>query len=100
MSGQAEARTSLCGPGCHKKIRERQLGHERTTTIFRPGNKAVEHNQWTEDSSTEYEVYDAHPEVRYVYQYDSDGNWTQQAEIESNRPELPPIVRHRTLTYS
>jgi len=38
-------------------------------------------------------------EVRYAYQYDSYGNWTQQTANERARPNEPSIVRHRTIAY-
>ena len=36
-------------------------------------------------------------EVRYEYEYDSYGNWTQQTE--NHGPDIPSYVRHRKLTY-
>lgn len=38
-------------------------------------------------------------EVRYEYEYDSCGHWTQQTENHSYGPDSPSNVRHRTLTY-
>lgn len=38
-------------------------------------------------------------EVRYAYQYDSYGNWTQQTANDRSRPNEPFIVRHRKLSY-
>ena len=36
-------------------------------------------------------------EVRYEYEYDTYGNWTQQTE--NHGPDIPSYVRHRKLTY-
>ena len=38
-------------------------------------------------------------EVRYEYEYDSYGNWTQQTENHSYGSDIPPNVHHRKLTY-
>ena len=40
-------------------------------------------------------------EVRYEYEYDSYGNWTQQTENRSFGPDKPSYVQvhHRKLTY-
>lgn len=38
-------------------------------------------------------------EIRYVYQYDSYGNWTQQTVNHSSSPDKPSHVCHRKLTY-
>jgi hypothetical protein len=38
-------------------------------------------------------------EVRYAYQYDGYGNWTQQTANDRSKPNEPSIVRHRTITY-
>jgi len=37
--------------------------------------------------------------VRYSYQYDSYGNWTQQTVNHDSSPDKPSYVRHRKLTY-
>ncbi len=37
--------------------------------------------------------------VRFAYQYDSYGNWTQQTANDRSRPNEPSIVRHRAITY-
>ncbi len=37
--------------------------------------------------------------VRFAYQYDSFGNWTQQTANDRSRPNEPSIVRHRAITY-
>jgi YD repeat-containing protein len=38
-------------------------------------------------------------EVRYEYEYDSYGNWTQQTVNHAYGPDSPSNVRHRKLTY-
>ena len=38
-------------------------------------------------------------EIRYAYQYDSYGNWTQQTANGGSRANEPSIVRHRAITY-
>ena len=38
-------------------------------------------------------------EVRYQYEYDSYGNWTQQTENRSYGPDKPSYVHHRKPTY-
>jgi YD repeat-containing protein len=54
-----------------------------------PSNPAAEPTEFPEISG----------EVRYTYQYDSYGNWTEQTAHQSSTPEGSLSVRHRTLTY-
>jgi hypothetical protein len=37
--------------------------------------------------------------IRYAYQYDSYGNWTQQVASNPTHPDQPSAVRNRNLTY-
>jgi len=37
--------------------------------------------------------------VRYTYQYDRFGNWTEQTSTSESVAGSPPGVRHRTITY-
>ena len=37
--------------------------------------------------------------IRYMYQYDSYGNWTQQIATYPSAPDQPPTIRNRKLTY-
>jgi hypothetical protein len=38
-------------------------------------------------------------DIHYAYEYDGNGNWTQQTQIDRTRPNNPSIVSRRTLTY-
>ena len=37
--------------------------------------------------------------IRYAYQYDSYGNWTQQIASDLTHTDQPSTVRNRKLTY-
>ena len=56
-----------------------------------PDKRAAEPTESPERSSEN--------EVRYAYQYDSYGNWTQQTVNHDSSPDKPSYVRHRKLTY-
>jgi YD repeat-containing protein len=47
---------------------------------------------------TEIPDLSSEEEVRYTYQYDNYGNWTQQTVNHDSSPDKP-YVRHRKLTY-
>ncbi|MGD1024910.1 MAG: hypothetical protein ABR880_19155 [Candidatus Sulfotelmatobacter sp.] len=106
-------------------VRESTFVFQKTTTIIYndQGDRAEEHTSFTANSAVPIGVpfsvnedgtltpsnpaagvptvpdLPRESEVRYAYQYDDYGNWTQQAGKDSFNSDSPSTVRRRKLTY-
>jgi hypothetical protein len=107
------------------EMRDRNFGFDKVTTISynEHGDKNAQRKTMTRNSADPGVVaYSVDPngtiiperrateptespdlapenEVRYEYEYDSYGIWTQQTESHGYGPHKPSYVRHHTLTY-
>jgi len=107
------------------KVRESNFAFEKTTTIVYndEGQKAEESETFTGNAavpigvsysiSEEGELIPSEPAsaehptvplpeksvIRYSYQYDGFGNWTEQVSTSGSSAGSPPGVRRRTITY-
>ena len=85
-NAQRETMTeNSAGPG----FAEYSIGEDGTLTPDIPANEPTELP----------DRFPSENEVRYEYEYDSYGNWTQQTENHGYGPDTPSYVRHRKLTY-
>ena len=128
MSGKAPAGTQYTYDSQNRltNILERNLAFEKTTTIAYDdrGEKAEERTNFTGNSvipvgvphrrNEEGHLVPSNPTaeppasphlsdhssiIRYAYQYDTYGNWTQQIASYPSQPDQPSTARNRKLTY-
>lgn len=127
LRGQQEAGKvySYDSQGRLTKVRESNFAFEKTTTIVYndQGQKAEESEVFADNAvvpaGVSYSVSEegglipsqpapAEPSprplpeksvIRYTYQYDSFGNWTEQTSTSGSVAGSPPGVCHRTITY-
>jgi hypothetical protein len=104
LAGKTPAGTSYTydTQGRIMKTCERNMMFERTvtTTYNDQGDKAEERTTITSNCVQPAPFdFPKQSEVRYEYQYDGHGNWTQQTVNHLSHPDAPPIVSHRKLTY-
>ncbi|MGB8474974.1 MAG: hypothetical protein WCE61_12885 [Candidatus Acidiferrum sp.] len=127
MTGRTPAGTTYSYDSQNRLIstRERNMMFDRTTSISynEQGDKAEERKTYAENSivptGVEFSVGEdgalipnkpsaqqppqpSLPEptvIKYTYQYDAYGNWTQQTATDTAHPNQPPILRTRELTY-
>ena len=127
MTGRTSAGTSYTYDSQNRLIatRERNMAFVKTTSIAydEQGDKTEERTAYTENSvmpqGTEFSIGEngelaptnpaAQPQppppspeptlIRYVYQHDAYGNWTQQIASDVAHSEQPSIIRNRKLTY-
>jgi len=77
-------------------------GDEIETTYNEQGDKASEVTRSTHPDPNAPSPNTSYSEVRYSYQYDQQGNWTQQTTSYRSSPDAefqPSSVINRTLTY-
>jgi YD repeat-containing protein len=127
MAGQAPAGTTYTYDSQNRltATRERNMMFDQTTSIAynEQGDKAEERKTYAENSiipaGVEFSVGEdgavipnkpsaqqppqpSLPEptvIKYTYQYDAYGNWTQQTATHTVHPQRPPTARNRTITY-
>ncbi|HTQ62094.1 MAG TPA: RHS repeat domain-containing protein [Candidatus Solibacter sp.] len=127
MTGRTPAGTTYAYDSQNRLIatRERNMTFDQTTSITynEHGDKAEERKTYAENSivptGVEFSVGEHGavipnkpsaqqppqpplPEptvIKYTYQYDAYGNWTQQTATDTTHPNQPPIIRTRQLTY-
>lgn len=129
MTGRTPAGMSYTYDSQNRLIatRERNMMFDQTTSIAYndQGDKAEEHTTYAENSvvpagvefsvgedgavtpsssSTQQSPQSSLPVpeptvIKYTYQYNAYGNWTQQTATDTAHPSQPPIVRTRQLTY-
>ncbi len=127
MTGRTPAGTTYTYDSQNRMVstRERNMVFDKSTTITynEQGDKAEESTTYAENSiipiGVEFSVGEdgalipnkpsaqqpplpSLPEptdIKYSYQYDAYGNWTQQTATDTVHPERPPTVRNRTITY-
>lgn len=127
MAGKVPAGTTYSYDSQNRLIasRERNMIFEKTTSITynEQGDKAEERTTYAENSvipvgtvlsvgengelapsepAAQPQPSPPSPEptlIRYAYQYDGYGNWTQQISSDTTHPTRPPTSRNRTLTY-
>lgn len=127
MTGRTPAGTTYTYDSQNRltATRERNMMFEQTTSIVynEQGDKAEERKTYAENSiipaGVEFSVTEngaviptkpsaqeppqpSLPEptvIKFTYQYDAYGNWTQQTATDTAHPNQPSIVRTRQLTY-
>lgn len=127
MTGRTPAGTTYTYDSQNRltATRERNMMFDLTTSIAynEQGDKAEERKTYAENSiipaGVEFSVGEdgavipnkpsaqqppqpSLPEptvIKYTYQYDAYGNWTQQTATDTVHPERPPTLRNRTITY-
>jgi hypothetical protein len=127
MTGRTPAGTTYTYDSQNRltATRERNMMFDQTTSIAynEQGDKAEERKTYAENSiipaGVEFSVGEdgavipnkpsaqqppqpSLPEptvIKYTYQYDAYGNWTQQTATHTVHPQRPPTARNRTITY-